>query len=152
MGSCCGAYVMIDNLKLIAGRTRRVSFRGRLSLEPLEGDHPILRGIAQRCTRHPDRIWEPVAVTHLGGPLMYPEDPTTILATYDVEAEIGALLAAEYGKGRVVAIASHPEMPRCPLPPGDPAAAGSDRPLPQGDEQQIVPNAVRWAAGVADQN
>jgi len=144
VGSCCGAYVIIDNLKLIGGRTRRVSFRGRLSIEPQQGEHPILRDIAMPCTRHPDRTWEPVAMTHLGGPLMYPDDPTTILASYDFEGEIGALLATGLGKGRVVAIASHPEMPLCPLPPGDPANAGSGK-LPQGDAHQIIAQAVRWA-------
>lgn len=145
VGSCCGAYVIIDNLKLIPGRTQRVSFRGRLAIEPQQGTHPILRDIAMPCTRHPDRVWEPVAMTHLGGPLMHPEDPATILASYDFEGEIGALLAADFGKGRVVAIASHPEMDLCPLPPGDPANAGTGK-LPQGDAHQIIARAVRWAA------
>jgi len=145
VGSCAGAYLVGGYIPLIAGRVLRANIRGRLYLEPQQGNHPILRGVVRRCTRHKDRRWEPVAVTHLGGPMILPDDPRTIVASYDFEGCIGAIVAAPLGRGRAVAIASHPELKLAGLPACD-TARRPGRPLCQGDAALIVRNAVLWAA------
>ena len=71
---------------------------------------------------------------------MFPEDRSSILATYDADGELAALLAAEVGLGRAVAIASHPEWREAPLPPEDTCVS-----LPHGDPRLILANALRWA-------
>lgn len=144
IGTCAGAYNVAGYIPVIPGRVLRANFRGRLYLEPQQGSHPILRGVVQRCTRHKDRRWEPIAATHLGGPLILPEDRDSIVASYDLEGELGALVAASVGNGRAVAIASHPELPLAPLPRMD-SSRRTQKPLPQGDESLIVRNAVLWA-------
>jgi hypothetical protein len=148
VGSCAGAYNVAGKIPVIPGRVLRNNMRGRLYVEPQRGDHPILRGVVRPCTRHKDRQWEPIAMTHLGGPFMLPDDPGTIVASYDVEGRIGAILAAGIGAGRAVALASHPEHPLADLPASD-TKRNDPASLPQGDATLLVRNAVLWAAGVA---
>lgn len=145
VGTCAGAYQVAGYIPVIPGRVLRTDMRGRLALEPRQGDHPVLRGVVQPCTRHAGRAWEPIAVTHFGGPFMLPDDKGTIVAAYDVEGEIGAILAADVGTGRAVALASHPEFGVPELHPDDPARV-AEKPLPQGDASLILRNAVLWAA------
>jgi hypothetical protein len=143
VGTCAGSYRMVDGLGLITGRVLRMNMRGRLYLEPQDGQHDILAGVVQRCTRHDQRRWEPIAVTQLGGPVILPEDRTGVIASYDVEGELGAIVVADFGDGRAVVIASHPERPLVASPYDD-----ADAPAPppcQGDERLIVRNAVLWA-------
>lgn len=146
VGTCAGSYNVAGHIPVIPGRVLRCNMRGRLYLEPQQGEHPILRGVVRPCTRHKDRKWEPIAVTHLGGPLMLPDDKGAIVASYDLEGGIGAILAAEIGAGRAAALASHPEHPLAELPPGD-TVRNDPAPLPQGDATLLVRNAVFWAAG-----
>jgi glutamine amidotransferase-like uncharacterized protein len=145
VGSCAGAYLVGGYIPIIPGRVLRANFRGRLYLEPQRGSHPILRGVVRRCTRHQDRRWEPIAVTHLGGPMILPRDKKAVVASYDVEGEIGAIVAAEVGRGRAVAVASHPELRLVPLPAGE-GRRRRRRPLLQGHAAHLVRNAVLWAA------
>jgi glutamine amidotransferase-like uncharacterized protein len=145
VGTCAGAYLVAGYIPVIPGRVLRAEMRGRLYLEPQAGDHPILRGAVQRCVRHSGRKWEPIAMTHLGGPMILPEDRSTIVASYDFEGELGAIVAASVGRGRAVALASHPELRLADLPADDPVRA-DQKPLPQGDARLILLNAVLWAA------
>jgi glutamine amidotransferase-like uncharacterized protein len=145
VGSCAGSYLVAGPIGLIKARLLRGNFRGRIYLEPQQGDHPILANVAQRCTRHNQRQWEPVAVTHLGGPLIFPRRRDTILASYDAEGEIGALVADDLSKGRTVAIASHPELALASLPAADHRAL-KHQILPQGDTKLLIRDAVSWAA------
>ncbi len=149
VGTCAGAYNVAGDLALIPGRVLRPNIRGRLCIEPQQGDHPLLRGVVKRCTRHCDRQWEPIAMTYLGGPFILPKDSSAIVASYDVEGEIGALVAAAMGEGRAVAICGHPELPLAKLPDADPIVLqGRDNVLAfQGDASRIISNAVLWAAG-----
>jgi hypothetical protein len=144
VGTCAGAYVVIENLGLIPGRVLRCNMRGRLYLEPRQGDHPILQHIARRCTRHNDRTWEQLAVAHMGGPIMLLENPSHMLASYDFQGELGALATAPYGQGRAVAIASHPECSLGGFSPHDPVRSA---PEPTDPVVDIVSNAVTWASG-----
>jgi hypothetical protein len=145
VGTCAGAYNVAGHIPIIPGRVLRENIRGRIYIEPQQGEHPILKGAVQPCTRHSGRKWEPVAMTHLGGPMLLPEDKKTIVAAYDFEGEIGNILAAEIGSGRAVALASHPELRMAALPADDPARPET-KPLPQGDASLILRNAVLWAA------
>jgi len=144
VGTCAGAYNVAGFIPLIPGQVLRPSLRGRFYMEPQQGAHPILRGVVHRCTRHKHRRWEPIAVTLLGGPFILPKDPATIIASYDAEGTIGALVAAEVGRGRAVAMAPHPEHPLAALPRSD--NRHERKPLPQGDTRLIIRNAVLWAA------
>jgi len=144
VGTCAGAYLVGGYIPVIPGRVLRANFRGRLYLEPQSGSHPILRGVVRRCTRHKERKWEPIAATHLGGPVILPKDPAHIVASYDWEGELGAIVAAQVGAGRAVAIASHPELPLAKLPASD-STRKSGAPLRQGEESLMVRNAVLWA-------
>lgn len=145
VGVCAGSYQVAGYIPVIPGRVLRANFRGRVYLEP-QRDHPILSQVALPCTRHQDRRWEPVPVTHLGGPVILPSDRESIVASYDFEGELGALVAAAVGRGRAVAIASHPEHPLAPLPPVD-TVTDPVPPAPAmwGDIRLILANAVRWA-------
>jgi len=146
VGTCAGSYLVAGYIPIIPGRVLRANIRGRVYLEPQQGDHPILDGVVHRCTRHNERKWEQIAVTHLGGPLIFPEDRSNIIASYDTEGEIGAIVAADIGKGRAVALASHPELPLADLPAADTARQHDKARDMQGDESRIVLNAVLWAA------
>ena len=150
IGSCAGSYLVAGRIPLIPGRVLRSTFRGRLYLEPQQGDHPILKGVVHPCARHHERQWEQIAVTHLGGPFIFPDNPAHIVASYDTEGEIGAIVAASVGKGRAVAIASHPELAVAALPVSDSSNLRRTHKLsllPQGNAKLIVRNAVLWATG-----
>lgn len=144
VGSCAGSYLVAGYIPIIPGRVLRANLRGRIYVEPQNGTHPILRGVARRCTRHNQRRWEPIAMPHMGGPLIFPKNRNHIVASYDWEGTIGAIVAARIGRGRSVAIAPHPEYPLTPLPRFDAVRKAA---LLQGDITRILPNAVRWAAG-----
>jgi len=146
VGTCAGSYLIAGELGLVPGRASLANMRGRIYIEPQRGEHPILEGVVQRCTRHNQRQWEPIALTHLGGPFMFPDDRSTIVASYDGDGQVGALVAAPYARGRAVAIASHPELPVAELPIEDPSRLHST-PLPQGEVRLMLRNAVHWAAG-----
>lgn len=144
VGTCAGAYNVCGSIPVIPGKVLNCDMRGRLYLEPQQGNHPILRGVVRRCTRHNERDWEPIAVAHMGGPIILPRDKTSIVASYDTQGSLGAIVAADVGKGRAVALASHPEHPLRNLPPND-ARSLKKGPLLQGDARLLIRNAVLWA-------
>lgn len=150
VGTCAGAYLVGGASGLIPGRVLRPNIRGRVYIEPRQGEHPILRDVVRPCTRHDKRPHgEQIAVTHLGGPFLLPEDKSAIIASFDFEGEIGAIAAAPLGKGRAVAIAPHPELPLADLAAADvlDRVTHSEANLPQGNAALLVRNAVLWAAG-----
>lgn len=151
VGTCAGSFLVAGEAGLIPGRVSRANIRGRVYLEPRQQNHPLLHGVVRECTRHQDRPFgEPIAVTHLGGPFIFPKDKNAIVASYDFFGEVGAIAAANCGRGRAVAIASHPELPLADLPAADmithPERHTAEL-LPQGDTRLLIRNAVLWAAG-----
>ena len=146
VGSCCGSILVAGQLALIRARVLNCNIRGRIYLEPQQGEHDILKAVVQPCKRHDKRRWEPIAVTHLGGPLIVAEERDDIIASYDTSGEVGAIVAASYGAGRAVAIASHPELKLANVPDADYDAL-KNQPLPQGDTQLLIRNATLWATG-----
>ena len=146
IGVCAGAYQVAGYIPLMPGRVLRANLRGRLYMEPQQGDHPILSHVVMPCTRHQDRRWEQVLLSHMGGPIILPEKREWIIGSYDCEGELGALTAAELGLGRAVAIASHPELALAPLSQDDSLSDVSpDSPRTCGDVRLILANAIRWA-------
>lgn len=144
---CAGAGLVAGPIGLIPGRVFQLNVRGRLLMEPRQGRHPLLRDVVQPCRRHAEREFEPIAVTLIGGPIMVPDDPTSIVATFDTSGELAAICAAAVGRGRVVALSPHPELPLADLPVADPSRNdGGDR-LHQGDQSLLLRNAVHWAMG-----
>lgn len=146
VGSCAGSYLVAGDSGLIPGRVLNNNIRGRVYMEPQQGMHPILRHVVHPCKRHNKRQWERIAMTQHGGPMILLDDRSHTVLSYDTEGEIASLVAADRGKGRAVAIAPHPEYPLAALPEADSTRA-NDRPYDlQGQEWQIVRNAVLWAA------
>jgi glutamine amidotransferase-like uncharacterized protein len=150
VGTCAGSYLVGAQIGLFPSRVLRCNFRGRLYLEPRQGSHPILRDVVRPCTRHNGRPHgEQIAVTHLGGPLILPEDKNAIVASYDFEGEVGAIVATAVEQGKAVAIASHPELELAALPDADCEPLKRMHTidlLPQGDARLLIRNAVLWAA------
>jgi hypothetical protein len=64
-----------------------------------------------------------------------------MIFSYDWEKRLGAVLAADYGKGRAVAISPHPERTESDL--------GKDIPLsePLMHAAEILRHALRWSGG-----
>jgi len=146
VSSCAGAYLVAGDSGIIPGRVHNNNIRGRVYMEPQQGEHPILKHVVRPCTRHNKRKFESIAMTHHGGPMIFPQDRSHIILSFDIEGEVGSLVAADRGKGRAVAIAPHPEYPLAALPEAD-VKRLNDRPYDQqGQEWQIIRNAVLWAA------
>jgi glutamine amidotransferase-like uncharacterized protein len=147
VATCAGAGLVAGPIGLIPGRVFQMNVRGRLLMEPRQGRHPLLRDVVQPCRRHTEREFEPIAVTLIGGPIIVPDDQMSIVATFDRSGELAAICAAAVGRGRVVALSPHPELPLADLPVADPSRNdGGDR-LHQGDQSLILRNAVHWAMG-----
>jgi|GEM_PF-1377813 hypothetical protein len=146
VGSCAGSYLVAGDSGLIPARVLNNNIRGRVYMEPQNGTHPILKHVVFPCKRHNQRQWERIAMTQHGGPMIMLQDRSHQVLSYDTGGEITSLAAADRGKGRAVAIAPHPEYPLAALPAAD-TTRDKDRPYDQqGQEWQIVRNAVLWAA------
>lgn len=109
VGVCCGAFNVVW-LGLIQADISRSYGVGLHSLEVVDGRHPILRGVARRARGRRDRRWLPLTVMRVSGPIFFPRQPRQMILSYDWERRLGAVLAADYGRGRAVAISPHPEM------------------------------------------
>jgi hypothetical protein len=109
VGVCCGAFNVVW-LGLIEADISRSYGVGLHSLEVVDGRHPIVRGVIERDRGRNDRRWLPLNVVRVSGPIFFPKHPRQMVLSYDWEHRLGAVLAADYGKGRAVAISPHPEM------------------------------------------
>jgi hypothetical protein len=109
VGVCCGAFNVVW-LGLIEADISRSYGVGLHSLEVVDGRHPIVRGVIERAKGRKDRRWLPLNVVRVSGPIFFPKHPRQMVLSYDWEHRLGAVLAADYGKGRAVAISPHPEM------------------------------------------
>ena len=108
VGVCCGAYNVVW-LGVIQAEISRTMGTGMHALEVVNEKHPILRGVIERTRGHKDRKWKSLPVVRLNGPIFFPRDRSQLILSYDWEQRLGAVLAADYGQGRAVAISPHPE-------------------------------------------
>lgn len=108
IGVCCGAFNVVW-LGLIPARISRMDGVGMHSIEVVNADHPIAAGVVRRTQGRTDRRWEKLPVIRMNGPILFPENPSDMVFSYDWEHRLGAVLAGSYGQGRAVAISPHPE-------------------------------------------
>ena len=108
VGVCCGAYNVVW-LRMIPAEISRTMGVGMHELEVVNAKHPLLRGVIERTHGHKDRTWKRLPAVRLNGPMFFPKDRSHLVLSYDWEQRLGAVLAADYGQGRAVAISPHPE-------------------------------------------
>ncbi len=139
VGVCAGAFNVVW-LGLIDADISRTSGAGIHSLEMVQASHPLLKGVARRAVGRKDRRWQAVPVMRISGPVFFPKDSQTLIASYDWEQRLGAVLAADADRGRAVAVSPHPErtehdsgLCEVPLAPLMPVAV-------------LLRNALLWAA------
>ncbi len=147
VGVCCG-QINLCQLGLVPARLINMLGVGPTRIEPVRGDHPVLRGVAQRSAAA-WRTWDPITILRWNGWLMQLEAGSDMVAAYDLDKTIAAIAVSQADAGRCVALSPHPE--------GHAFAAGelSDRDrLPivfdgfAMGTARILDNALRWAAGV----
>jgi hypothetical protein len=109
------------------------------SLEVKQATHPLAAGVVQPATGRTDRAWLAVPVLRMNGPIFFPADPATQIFSYDWEHRLGAVLAADCGQGRAVAISPHPERSEHDL-----TEAMPDEPLMP--VARLLRNALLWSA------
>jgi glutamine amidotransferase-like uncharacterized protein len=93
--------------------------------------HPIIQS-------EPDSLW----ILYFWGPALLPDDQAevTVLGIYDA-IEQPALLATEYGHGRVFLIGTHPEIEEDSARDG---VADCDELEDQGTDWELMQRAIRW--------
>jgi len=109
VGICCG-QINACKLGLIQAKTYSMFGMGPGYIEPVAGNHPVLKGVAKRSqAKH--RKWDRIDMLRYNGwpMLIKPGSKTAMVAAYDMDKELAAIAAAEYGRGRVVAFSPHPE-------------------------------------------
>lgn len=146
IGICCGA-INACQLGLVNADLVNMGGMGPVFIEPVDGGHPVLRGVAQRATVK-WREWKTIDILRYNGWPMLLKEGAHMIAAYDMDKKVAAIASSEYGKGRVVAFSPHPEGATCA--PGifrdrdklpvvyDGIAMGT---------AQMLDNALKWCAG-----
>ncbi|MHC4872899.1 MAG: hypothetical protein ACYTFY_13740 [Planctomycetota bacterium] len=108
VGVCCGCYNVVW-LGLIEAEMSRMAGVGMHAIEMQSEKHPIVKNAFTKTKGRSDRKWNSLPVMRMSGPMVFPKDKSAILASYDWEGRLGAIVASDYGKGRAVGISPHPE-------------------------------------------
>ena len=108
VGICCGLYNAIW-LGLLDAEPLDVRGLGPHQLEIRDGTHPIMAGVAKKDEAQPWRDYEQITMIRLNGPFLKVGKDVHIIASYDINGSLGAIVASEYGGGRVVGFSPHPE-------------------------------------------
>ena len=109
IGVCCGAFnigwlglIEMEHLHIV-----RMTSWARITARAVR--HPILKGVRER-NQSGKGLSSLITIVYFNGPFMIPAKPsTTVVASYDQEGHLGAVLADSFGEGRVVAFGPHPE-------------------------------------------
>lgn len=140
VGVCAGAFNVVW-LGLIKADISRSQGAGPHAMEVVAAGHPLLAGVTDPTPERKDRHWKPIPVIRINGPIFFPKNRKHLIASYDWEQRLGAVLAAPYGKGRAVAISPHPEFS---------ANESLNGPLleePLMRVSGLLKNALYWSAG-----
>jgi len=111
IGICCGAINAVK-LGLLNAEMISMGGLGPVDIEPVEGEHPILRGVARRSEK-PWRTYDKFTMLRYNGWPMLLKNGARMLAAYDMDKRVAAIACAEFGRGRVVAFSPHPEGASC---------------------------------------
>lgn len=149
VGICCG-QINACQLGLIPAEMYSLYGIGPTRIEPVDGNHPVLRGIAKKSEKA-WRQWDPLIMLRYNGWPMLLREGAHMIAAYDIDKKLAAIAAAQYGKGRAVGFSPHPEGKRCN--PGE--FEDRDRlslnydPLAM-NTAPMLDQALLWAAGRLD--
>lgn len=134
IGICCGA-INICRLGLIQTKAwHRYTLTGWMKMPIQTPKHPIAKGV---CNKGEGYMGVPIV--YFNGPQMTPSKSSTVMiGSYDAEGRVGAVLADDYGKGRVVAFGPHPEKEQID------ELATHNEPLQRCS--LLLHNALYWAA------
>ena len=111
VGICCGQINAVK-LGLLPAKLFSMHGIGPTWIEPVDGEHPVLRGVVKPCDK-PWRKYERIDMLRYNGWPMLLQEGAHMIAAYDMDKELAAIASAEYGKGRVVAFSPHPEGATC---------------------------------------
>lgn len=111
VGICCGA-INACKIGLLNAEMYSMFGVGPTVLEPVDGDHYILKDVIQK-SKAAHRKWERINILRYNGWPMLLKDGANMIAAYDMDLKLAAIAWAEYEKGRVVAFSPHPEGARC---------------------------------------
>lgn len=145
VGICCG-QINLCQLGLVPADLVKMYGVGPTRLEPVDGEHPVLAGVAKKSDK-PWRQYDPFIVLRYNGWPMRLKDGACMIAAYDIDKQWAAIAASEPGKGRCVAISPHPEGKVC-----SPGEFEDREQLPlvydgvQMGTAKIIDNAILWAA------
>jgi len=145
VGICCG-QINLCKLGLVPADMTSMSGVGPTDLEPVDGKHPVLRGVAKKSSKS-WRTWDNFKILRYNGWLMHPKDGAHMIAAYDLDKKVGAIVSSEPGKGRCVAISPHPEGRQCA--PGEFADRDEHALVYDGNAMgtaRIIDNALLWCA------
>jgi len=99
---CCRAWNVSCCISLIPSGYNQILMEGSVVLRPIDPNHPIFTHASPKGRSFP--------MTQINGPMLLPRDPSSALATFDENGQFAAILAADVGQGRAVAISPHPEL------------------------------------------
>ena len=145
IGICCGAINAVK-LGLLNAELISMGGLGPVQIEPVDGRHPILKGVAKK-SKKPWRKYDPLLILRYNGWPMLLKDGAHMVAAYDMDKKVAAIACAEYGKGRVAAFSPHPEGATCA-----PGTFNDRDKLPLVYDgiamgtAQMLDNAIRWCA------
>ena len=146
VGICCGK-INACQLGLVPADLITMDGLGPTELEPVDGEHPVLNGVAKK-SKKPWRKYDPFTMLRYNGWPMLLKGDAHMIAAYDMDRKVAAIASSEYGQGRVVAFSPHPE--------GATFAAGAFADRDQSilvfdglamGTAQMLDNALLWCAG-----
>ncbi len=143
VGICCGA-INACQLGLLNADMYSMYGLGPTEIEPVDGEHPVLRGIVKESPKA-WRKWERFTMLRYNGWPMVLKDGAHMIAAYDMDRKLAAIASADYGKGRVVAFSPHPEGATC-----DPGIFADRDNTPMTYDgikmgtAQMLDNALKW--------
>ena len=106
VGICCGA-INACQLGLLNADLYSMYGLGPTDIEPVDGEHPILVGVAKKSPK-PWREYEPFLMLRYNGWPMVVKEGAHMIAAYEMHKNLPAIASADYRKGRFVAISPHP--------------------------------------------
>jgi uncharacterized membrane protein len=111
VGICCGAINAVK-LGLLNADLVSMGGLGPVDIEPVDGDHPVLKGVARKSEKA-WRAYDKFTMLRYNGWPMFLKEGARMIAAYDMDKAVAAIACADYGQGRVVAFSPHPEGATC---------------------------------------
>lgn len=120
-GGCigiCSGQINLCQLELIEADLISQQILGPCILNVVDEKHPILQNVRREKVRR-DGSSTVNILCYNGWPMLLksggqqPQRTMEMIASYDIDKKVAAIVAAQYGAGRVVAFSPHPEGATC---------------------------------------